>query len=281
MAIASRAKSIAFRVKDDITNDNLGVISAGVAFYALLALFPALAAAISIYGLFADPQTVAQQIDALAGMLPQGIQGIIRQQLGRLAGASQGALSVGVVIGILAALWSATKGVTAIIKALNIVFDVGETRGFFKLIGVSLALTTGVILVGLATLVLVAVLPPLIGALNLGSAVDWAVSLLRWPILLAVGIWLIGMLYRYGPNRPDAGFRWWTPGSVVAVALWLLGSIAFSVYVANFASYNKTYGTLGTVIVLMMWLFVSAYAVLIGAEVNAELEGVKDHPKNR
>jgi membrane protein len=248
------------------------MVAAAVAFYALFALFPAMTAGISIYGLVADPQQVQQQIDALSGALPEDAHNLLGEQLENIAGSPPAALGFGLIGGLLVALWSANAGTRAMVEALNIVYGETERRGFIKLIAFTLALTLGMILFTILALALVAVLPVLLNQLGLPGWLDAVARLLRWPILAGAFIAILAVLYRYGPARERAQWRWVTPGAVIATALWVIGSILFSWYVTNFGDYNETYGTMGAVMVLMLWLWVSAFVVLIGAEINAEME---------
>jgi membrane protein len=265
-------RDILWRVKEEASKDNLSMIAAGVAFYALLAIFPAIAAMISIYGLIADPQTVQQQMSALSGALPSDARGIINEQLSRVAAGAQGALSAGAIIGILAALWSANKGTKALMEALNIVYDEDEKRGFVGLNFVSLALTIGILVFLIVALGLIAALPALFGNLGLPETVRQWANWLRWPVLALVFIVSLAFLYRFAPSRDAPKWRWVSAGAVLATVLWMAGSLLFSWYVSNFGSYNQTYGSVGAVIVLMMWFWLSACIVLAGAQLNAEME---------
>lgn len=265
-------RDVAMRVKDEMANDNVSIVAGGVAFYVFLAVFPALAAALSIYGLYADPSQAAQQIQSTATLLPGQAQDILREQLTRIAHSSSGALGIGVIIGVLLALWSAAKGMKALMTALNIAYDETESRGFLKLNVMAIGLTLAVIVFGLISLILIAAVPAMLGSLGLGEAVRWIVSVARWPILFVVIMTIIAFLFRYAPDRDRPKWRWNTPGAVIATVLWLLASLAFSVYVSFSDSYNATYGSLAAVVVLLFWLYISAYVVLIGAEWNAEME---------
>ena len=265
-------KDILIRVKDEQKKDFLPVISAGVAFYALLAIFPGIAAAISIYGLVADPVELQRQLSELSALLPAEAWKILDQQLTRVVSTSGGTLSLGVVGGVLLALWSASKGVKALMGALNLVYEEEETRGFFKLTAVAMGLTLGAILLVLIALGAILVLPMVSSFLNLPDTLQSLIEWGRWLILAVVAIVGLAVLYRYAPDRSQASWSWVSWGSVVATVLWLLTSVLFSFYVANFASYNKTYGSVGAMMILLMWFLLIAYAILIGAELNAEME---------
>lgn len=265
-------KEIARRTKRDIKTDNVGLLAAGIGFYAFLSLFPALTALVSIYGLFADPEQVQQQVQSAAGVIPEQAQGILQQQLDRIARTSGGALGVGAIVGILAALWSANKATKGLFQALSFVYGEKEERSFWKLNAQSLLMTLGMVLVALAAIFLITVFPALIRAIGLSGSASTLTTLARWPVLIAVVLVAFAALYKFGPDRKGAPWRWVSPGALIATALWLLASIGFAIYSQNFASYNKVYGVFGAVVVLMLWLFISAYVVLIGGEVNAEME---------
>lgn len=263
---------IASRVKDELNQDNISIIAAGIAFYGLLAIFPAIAALVSIYGLVANPADVERQLAALSGIMPAEAWNILEGQLNKVATGGQGNLTLGFLGGLILALWSATAGVKTMMTALNVTYDEAETRGFFKFNTVALLLTLGAILFVVSALVLVVLLPVVFGALGLGQTIGPILSILRWPLLALAVIVALSVLYRYGPARNEPRWRWVTWGSAGAAALWLVASALFSFYVANFGSYNETYGSLGAVVILLMWFYISAYVVLLGAEVNAEME---------
>lgn len=263
---------ILLRVKDEQSRDNLSIVSAGVAFFWFLSVFPALAAAVSIYGLAADPQQLQRQIEGLSGVMPQEAYQILRDQLMTVVQHSGGALGLGVIAGILLTLWSANKGMKALVTALNIVYDEEENRGFIKLNAISLLLTLCAIVLGLVAISLVIAVPALMGSLNLPETIQAVFTYLRWPLLAVFLIIALAVGYRFCPDRASPKWRWVSWGSVVATLLWLLVSILFSLYVANFGSYAKTYGSMGAVIILLMWFYLTAYVILIGGELNAEME---------
>jgi membrane protein len=265
-------RDVLWRVKDEMAKDNLSLVAAGVAFYALLAIFPAIAAVVSIYGLVVDPQTASDQLAAMSQMLPEQARGIIEEQLTSVASGAPTALGVGAIVGLLLTLWSANKGTQSLITALNIVYDEEEQRGFVRLTLISLGLTLGIILFLILCLAAIAAMPVLLGNLGLPEDVRRLASWLRWPILGIAFVIALAVLYRFAPSRDEPRWRWVSWGAVVATVLWLVGSALFSWYVSNFGSYNETYGSIGAVAVLMMWLWLSALIVLLGAELNAEME---------
>ncbi len=260
------------RTKTEISRDNLSLVSGGVAFYAFLAIFPALIAMVSIYGYFADPQQVQQLVDSSRGVLPGQAADVLDDQLTGIVQSSESALGWGAILGILAALWSSTKGTKGLMTALNIVYDEQEKRGFFKLNAVAFALTLGLIVAAIAALLLIVGVPAVLAMLAVPEPISTVVQWSRWP-LLAVGFAVaLAAFYRYAPSREPARWHWVSWGSGVATVLWLVASGLFSWYVANFGNYSETYGALGAVAILLLWLSLSAYVVLLGAELNAEME---------
>lgn len=265
-------KDILWRVYVGFSEDRLLAVAAGVTFYGLLALFPAIGAFVSIYGLVADPATIQDNLQSMGSVLPGGAIEIIGGQVERIS--AQGATTLGftLFLGLAISLWSANAGMKAIVDALNVVYEEDERRSFIKLNAVSLAMTLGAIAFLILGLVATTVAPIVLAFVGLGSAVEWAIRILRWPALLLFVLLGLSALYRWGPSRDKAEWRWLTPGSLVASLLWLVASIGFSFYVKNFGSYNETYGSLGAVIGFMTWMWLSVTVVLLGAELNAEME---------
>lgn len=263
---------VLWRVRKEMKNDHATLIAAGVAFYAFFALFPTLFAVVAIYGLVADPADVQAQVSALEGVLPSGAQQIVGSQLRRVAGSSGTALGWGLVIGLLVALWSASKGVRGIVDALNIAYDETEDRGFFKRTGLVLLLTVGGIVTAVVAIALVVALPAVLNSIGLGVAGQVLAEVARWVLLAALVITGLAVLYRVAPARRSARWRWVTPGSALAAGVWLVASVLFSIYVDQFASYQKTFGSLAAVAVMLLWFWISALAIILGGEVNAEAE---------
>jgi membrane protein len=260
------------RVKAEVKDDNVSLLAAGVAFYAMLAIFPAIIAVVTVYGMVADPNQVQSQVSQFAKSLPSGAGDLITNQLTNVVRAGRQALSIGLVLSLLAVLWSVSSGVQGLIKGLNVIYDERETRGFVKLRGLALLLTVGAILVTVVALALITVFPGVIDNFGLGRAGQLAASIARWVLLAVLVLIALGVVYRLAPDRANPRWRWVSLGAVVALVLWLLGSIGFSWYVDNFGKYNQTYGALAAVIILLLWLFLSAFAVLLGAEFDAETE---------
>ena len=257
--------------------DNMSIIGGGVAFFGFLAIFPTLIAAISLYGLVASPATVQEQVNSLQGTVPQAVLDIIDDQLTSLTEAGSGALSVSLIISILAALWSASGGVNNLITAVNLAYDEVETRNFIKLRGLSLLLTLGAIVFVLITITLVAVTPVVLDSLPLGIVGTILAQVVRWVLLLGLMAGALSILYRVAPDRDAPKFRWVSLGSAVVTLAWIVVSVAFSFYVSNFGSYSATYGAVAGVVVLMLWLQLTVFLVLLGAEINAEAEHQTAH----
>jgi len=277
-AIPARGwKDIVWRVYEEFGQDRVMSVAAGVTYYALLALFPAVAALVSVYGLFADPATIRDHLDALAGVLPGGALEVIRDQVTRISSNGEGTLGLSFVVGLLVSLWSANAGMKAIFDALNIVYDEEEQRGIVALNLQSLGFTLGAIAFMLLALAGIVVLPIALDFVGLGAAVEWLLTIARWPVLLGVIVLGLAVLYRYGPSRDRAEWKWVTPGSLIAAVAWVVVSMLFSWYVANFGSYNETYGSLGAIIGFMTWIWISSVVVLLGAEINAEIEHQTAH----
>lgn len=251
--------------------DNVPMLAGGVAFFAFLALFPAMIALISIWGLVVTPQRAAEQAEELTAGLPSGAADILSTQMESIA-ASGGGLTIGFAVSVLLALWSASGGTANLVKAVNVAYDEEETRGFVKLRALALGLTFGAIVFVVLAVGLIAVVPPVLDDLGLGLAGTIAAQVARWVLLVVLVAAALAVVYRFAPDRDDPQLKWVSQGAVIATVLWLLGSIAFSLYVSNFGSYNETYGAIAGVAILLLWLYLTAYIVLLGAEINAETE---------
>ena len=265
-------KDILLRVKSEIGEDHVGLIAAGVAFYGLLALFPGIGALMAIAGLVLDPQTVVEQIDALGEVLPPEAASIVVGQASDVASSEGGGLGVAAIVGLLLALWSASAAMRSMMEGLNVAYDEDETRGFIKATFVRLLLTLGVIAGLILIFAIAVVVPVFLAFVPLGGAAEVAVDVARWAAMFLIVAFGLAVLYRYGPSREDPEWKWVTPGALAATVVWLVASGAFAFYVANFASYNETFGALGGVIILLMWMWISAYVILMGAELDAEME---------
>jgi membrane protein len=265
-------KQVLRRAWKEAKADNVPMLAGGVAFFAFLSLFPAMIALISLWGLVTgDGERAARQAEALTAGLPQEASSIITEQMESI-GEQDSGLGIGLAISILLALWSASGGTANLIKAVNIAYDEEETRGFVKLRGLALLLTVGAIVFVVVAVGLVAVVPPVLDSLGLGLAGTIAAQVARWVLLVAVVAVALAVVYRFAPDRDDPKLAWVSQGAILATVLWIVASVAFSLYVSNFGSYNETYGAIAGVAVLMLWLYLTSYLVLLGAEINAETE---------
>jgi membrane protein len=265
-------KDILFRTYRQIIEDRLLATAAGVVFFGLLGIFPAITALVSSYGLFADPSTVAGNLQDLAVLLPEGSFTVVQDQIGRVLAKQNTTLGLTFIFGLLFAIWSANAGMKAVLDALNVVYEEKEKRGFLKLNLVSLAFTMASLISILIMIGAVIAVPLLLTRLGLEERAEFIIRFGRWPVLLLFVLSSLAILYRYGPSRATARWQWLSVGTIVAAALWLAGSALLSWYLSNYANYTATYGSLGAAIGLMTWMWMSAIIVLCGAELNAEIE---------
>ena len=263
---------VAKRVKARIKRDRLSIVAAGVAFYGLLAVFPGLVALVGLYGLLVEPAQVEQHVSAISGMLPPDAANLLLGQLKDLTSTDKTALGIGAIGGLLLALWSASAAVRTLMEALNVAYHEEESRGFIRFYGTALILTFGGVIAVVAAIALVVGVPALLKLVGLEGIAGTLVSLVRWPVLAVLAILGFAVVYRYGPSRAKPRWRWVSWGAAIAVALWIVGSALFSIYVTRFGNYNETYGAAGAVVILLMWFLLSSYAILIGAEINGETE---------
>ncbi len=263
---------VAKRVAIQFSSHRVMEEAASVTFYTLLALFPALAALVSLYGLFADPAVLSTNLHNMPSVLPGGAMDILDTQLKSLASSSGKALSLGLAFSLATSLWSSNQSIKSLFSSLNIVYGAQETRGFVRFTLVTLCFTLGALLFVVLAIACVVALPIVLNFVGVGAWSDTLLRLARWPLLLVVIGGFLAMVYRYGPCRPRVGWRWVTPGSAFAAITWAAASIGFSYYVSHFGSYNKTYGSLGAAIGFMTWIWISTMVVLIGAELDSEIE---------
>ena len=265
-------RDILWRVKDRISADNLSIISSGVAFYALLSIFPALIALVGLYGLVFDPHQVQEHLGTLMAVLPGEAATLIGDQLAEVTSMERTSLGVGSIVALLLALWTASAGMRTLMNALNVAYGEKETRGTVKLYATSLLLTLGAVLGGIVAILTVVAIPAILEFLSLPEGIEKLVAFGRWPVLAFIMLLGLAIVYRYGPDRENPQWRWVSWGAVIATVLWIIASVLFSLYVSQFGDYNKTYGSMGAVIILMTWFLLTAYIFLIGAEINAEME---------
>lgn len=251
--------------------DQVPLLAAGVAFFSFLSLFPAMVALVLVYGLVADPATVSAQVGSLTASLPPGAGDLIKGQLQSLTSAPQKSLGFGLILAILIALWSASGGVGQLITAVNSAYDEEEKRGFVKKKLLALGMTLAAIVFMVIIISLIAVAPAVLDLVGSGP-IRWLLEAARWVLLVLLVAVALAVLYRFAPDRDAPKMRWVSTGAILATLLWVLASVGFTVYVSSFGSYAKTYGALAGVVVLLLWLWITCYAILLGAEINAESE---------
>jgi membrane protein len=263
---------VVWRTYGEMQSDRLLSISGGVSFFFLLAIFPAITALVSAYGLLFSPSTITNNLSILNEFVPDNVLGIVREQPNRIASNRGSALSLGIVVGILVSLWSAMSGVKAMIDALNVIYEQKESRSFIKLNLVALAFTLAGFAAFLVAIASIVVLPLILSPIGFGNVAETLTRVARWPVLLILLLIGLAVLYRYGPDRRAARWQWVTVGSAFAAMTWIIASFLFSWYLASFANYNATYGSLGAAVGVMIWLWISTTVMLLGAELNAEIE---------
>jgi len=265
-------KDILLRVYGNIGDHRILALAAGMTYYSILAIFPALAALVAIYGFFSDPGSIAKHLDEISGFVPGGAIDIAREQLTRVVTKGERTLGLTFVVGLLISLWSANAAMKSLFDTLNIVYGEHEKRSFLKLNSISLSFTVAAIVFVLTALGAVVVVPVILNYVWLTNAAELVIRWARWPALFIAVALGLACVYRFGPSREAPRWRWLTWGSVVGTLLWLVASALFSFYAANFGTFNETYGSLGAVIGFMTWLWISAISILLGAELNAEME---------
>lgn len=270
-------RDVVARVKRGVKRDDVSLLAAGVAFFALLALVPTLVALVSLYGLVANPADIERNVNDMLAAAPTEVRDLVRSQLSSIADSSPSGLRLGALVGIAVALWSASSGVKHLMTAINRAYHEDESRGFIKLRGTALALTVVLIALGIAGFVGFVVVPQALGSSGGEGVLRTTLLIARWPLAALVLMAGLALLYRFAPDRDNPRWNWVSTGAVVATILWLLASVAFSIYTANFGNFNETYGSLGAIIVVMLWLYIGAFAVIAGAELNGELEHQTAH----
>jgi membrane protein len=263
-------KDVAVRVKDESKRDNVTLVAAGMGFYGLLALAPGLAAVVSLYGLVADPEDVQRHLASISEAMPAEARTLLDTQLREVVSATGSSKGIGVALGIALALWSTSAAMKHLIEALSSMYDEDEGRGFVKLRLRALALTAGAIAFVFVAIGLLAVVPAWVE--GSGSTLATAVSIARWPLLVVLMMVALSILYRIAPDRDQPRWRWVSWGAAIGTVIWIVASLAFSFYTSNFGNYSKTYGSMAVVVVTMLWLWITALCILLGAEINAELE---------
>jgi membrane protein len=265
-------KDVAVRTWRQAKLDNVALLGAGVAFFALLALVPMLVALVSSYGLVADPADIQRNVDDTLAAAPTEVRDLVESQLQSIVESEPGGLRLGAILGLVVALWSASAGMKHLISAVNQAYGEVDDRGFVRLRGLALALTVGGIVVLAVSAALLVVLPATLDSAGGEGALRAGLLVVRWPLFALLALVGLSVVYRFAPDRDRARWRWVTPGAVFATVVWVVASVGFSIYTANFGNYNETYGALGAVVVVMLWLYITAYVIIAGAELNAELE---------
>jgi len=265
-------KDILRRTYGEVVSDHVTLVAAGVSFFGLLALVPALTALVSIYGLIADPATLDRQMDLLNGIIPAGGLQIVHEQLRRLTEQAPTKLGLTSLLALAIALWSANSGMKSMFEAMNIAYDEEEKRSFVRLTAITLAFTLATIAAFLLLIALIVVLPVVFRLIGIGAGATWAVRIGGFVLMALTMIAGLAVLYRFGPSRHAAQWRWITPGAIVAIVVIFAASALFSWYVASFGNYDATYGSLGAIFGFMTWLWLAATIVIVGAELNAEIE---------
>jgi membrane protein len=263
---------IVVRVKEDLGRDNVSLVAGGLAMYALLSVFPALAAAVSFYGLLFSPADVIKQMSAFSNVLPPGVWDIFNNQLQDVARHQTGTLTIAATLAVLVALSSARSGMASLMQAANIAYQEREKRGWLRQLALSVVFTLGAILAFILMLLLGVAVPLAFNHISASSWAQAAVIVARWGLLWAFAVLTLAVIYRFAPAREHARWRWVTWGSIVAATLWLAGSVLFALYVRTIGSYARMYGALGGVAVLLMWFYLSSFFVVMGAVVNGEME---------
>ncbi|WP_350585841.1 YihY/virulence factor BrkB family protein [Pseudoalteromonas sp. RB2-MNA-CIBAN-0110] len=260
------------RIFKQMSEDNLSIVAAGVAFYVLLAIFPAIAAMVSVYAYFSSPTDISEHLSKIVTLLPPSTSELILSQVSSLAKTSSASLSLSAIGTLILTIWSSSKGSQALITACNISYREYEKRSFFQAQLVRFLFSVGAIVVAIFALLIIGILPIVLNLVGLKESIDLLIKLISWPLLAFTFNFALVLLYRYAPHRKPAKWRWITMGSSIATVLWILASIGFSFYVSRFSSYNETYGSLGGVVIMLMWLYISAYIITLGAVINAATE---------
>ena len=265
-------KTIILEVKNEIAADNVGIVSAGVAFYAFLAIFPAIMALISIYGLATDPQQIEQELSKLAVMMPEQAFSLLKQRVEIFLSTSGETLGWGTAIGILFSIWSSNKGTKSLFEGIDIAYDTIESRGFIKKIGMASFFTICGTILLLFSLAFIVLFPAFMHTLGLPEGTENIIEVLRWIVLAVIVTLFLCVIYQFAPARKRPELKWVLTGSIFSTVVWLLASWGFSYYVSNYGNYGEVYGSISAVVVLMLWLYITCFIILLGAEINSEID---------
>lgn len=265
-------KDTLVRVKHGIKDNRISMVSAAMAYYALFSFIPALTSVVLIYAWVSDPSEIAQHLASVSQFMPAELQEILKTQLSTLASSASTSLGIGAIFSLLLSLWAASKISKTVMEAMNIIYDEKDSRGFFKLNGMALALTLLGVLLSIVAIGVIVGIPAVTNLFNFPPLVETAATVGSWLVLLFIFSLFLAVIYRFGPNRNQAKWRWVSWGAIIASVLWAITSLLFSWYAKEFGNFNKTYGSLAAVIVLMTWFYLSSFVILLGGEINAELE---------
>ncbi|MDN3686795.1 YihY/virulence factor BrkB family protein [Cyclobacterium jeungdonense] len=268
----SEWKAILLKVKDQIGENNVIIVSAGVGFFGFLAIFPAIMALISIYGFVMDPQEIEEQVSKISSMMPEQTHEILQYRVDQFIQSTGESLGWGTVFAILLGIWIANIGTKSLFRGINIAYEIKSHRGILKHNGLTLLFTFGAIILIILSAALIVAFPSIIEQIGLPDNMERLISWLRWLIMGLILVGSMGLIYRFGPGRKRPTFHWVIPGAVLATILWLLASWAFSFYIRHFWNLGEIYGSLSAVVFLMLWLFISTFIILLGAELNSEIE---------
>ena len=264
------------RVSRGLSQQNESVLAAGIAFFAFISVPAILTSFVSIYGMVANPSQVEQQMGSLQGVVPSEALPLIMGQLKNVTSQSGGSLTLALIVSIGIAFYGASSSLKALMSSLNQIYQEQEKRGFLKYNAMAIGLTLGGAVFASISIVLVALVSALISHLSLPPFLKTLITVLRWPLLAAFMVLSLAVIYRYGPSRENPKWKWVSWGAVIATGIWLAASGLFSWYAGSFGNYDKTYGSLSAIVVLLMWFYISGYAILLGAKINAEMEHQTD-----
>lgn len=265
-------KDTLVRVKHGLKDDRISLVSAAMAYYALFSFIPALTSVVLIYAWVSDPAEISQHLSSVSQFMPAELLEILKSQLSTLASSASSSLGIGAIFSLLISLWAASKISKTVMEAMNIIYDEKDDRGFFKLNGMALALTLLGVLLSIVAIGVIVGIPAVTNLFNFPPLIETAATVGSWLILLFIFSLFLAVIYRFGPNRNQAKWRWVSWGAIIASVLWAITSLLFSWYAKEFGNFNKTYGSLAAVIVLMTWFYLSSFVILLGGEINAELE---------
>ncbi|WP_417884952.1 YihY/virulence factor BrkB family protein [Zunongwangia sp.] len=259
------------QVKNEIGADKVSIVSAGVAFYAFLAIFPTIMVIISIYGWTTDAQEVEKQLQELASMMPKQAFQVLQERIQIFLEANNNKFSFGAIFGVLISIWSANKGTNGLLIGVDIAYDTEKDHNIFKQYAMAIAFTIGGFAMLILSMVLIVGFPAIVHNIGLPDVLADLISWLRWVILAILVSFFLCLVYKFAPAREKPKTRWVIPGAIFSTIVWLIASIGFSYYVSNFGNYGEVYGSISAVVVLLLWLYITCFIILLGAEINTEI----------